>query len=98
CTPTEYRMMAKLDNLDKYNLDHLHSAVSAGEPLNREVVEQFRKHFNLTVRDGYGQTESTLLIGFLKDTEQRPGSMGKAIPGSRVAVVDDEGNKVDTNV
>ena len=91
-------MMAKLDNLDKYNLDHLHSAVSAGEPLNREVVEQFRKHFNLTVRDGYGQTESTLLIGFLKDTEQRPGSMGKAIPGSRVAVVDDEGNKVDTNV
>lgn len=66
CTPTEYRMMAKLDNLDQYNLDHLHSAVSAGEPLNREVVEQFRKHFNLTVRDGYGQTESTLLIGFLK--------------------------------
>lgn len=98
CTPTEYRMMAKLDNLDKYNLDHLHSAVSAGEPLNREVVEQFRKHFNLTVRDGYGQTESTLLIGFLKDTEPRPGSMGKAIPGSRVAVVDDDGNKVDTNV
>lgn len=66
CTPTEYRMMAKLDNLQEYNLEHLHSAVSAGEPLNREVVEQFRNNFNLTVRDGYGQTESTLLIGFLK--------------------------------
>ena len=59
CTPTEYRMMAKLDNLQEYNLEHLHSAVSAGEPLNREVVEQFRNNFNLTVRDGYGQTEST---------------------------------------
>lgn len=98
CTPTEYRMMAKLNNLQDYNLEHLHSAVSAGEPLNREVVEQFRKNFNLTVRDGYGQTESTLLIGFLKDTEPRPGSMGKEIPGSHVTVVDDDGKKVDTNV
>ena len=42
CTPTEYRMMAKLQNLDDYHLEHLHSAVSAGEPLNREVVEQFK--------------------------------------------------------
>ena len=98
CTPTEYRMMAKLDNLQEYNLEHLHSAVSAGEPLNREVVEQFRNNFNLTVRDGYGQTESTLLIGFLKDTKSRPGSMGKEIPGSRVTIVDDEGQPVETNV
>ena len=66
CTPTEYRMMAKLSHLEQYNLEYLHSAVSAGEPLNREVVEQFKRHFNITVRDGYGQTESTLLIGFLK--------------------------------
>ena len=91
CTPTEYRMMAKLDNLQEYNLEHLHSVVSAGEPLNREVVEQFRNNFNLTVRDGYGQTESTLLIGFFKS---RPGSMGKEIPGSRVTIVDDEDNRL----
>ncbi|RXS15523.1 acyl-CoA synthetase MbcS [Staphylococcus saprophyticus] len=91
CTPTEYRLMAKLPNLTDYNLEHLHSAVSAGEPLNREVVEKFQNRFNLTVRDGYGQTESTLLIGFLKDTESRPGSMGKAIPGSHVTVINDEG-------
>ncbi len=97
CTPTEYRMMAKLQNLNDYDLTHLHSAVSAGEPLNREVVEQFKKYFNLTVRDGYGQTESTLLIGFLKDTPQRIGSMGKGIPGSSVTVVDDEGNSVPAN-
>ena len=50
------------------------------------------------MRDGYGQTESTLLIGFLKDTKSRPGSMGKEIPGSRVTIVDDEGQPVETNV
>ena len=94
CTPTEYRMMAKLSHLEQYNLEYLHSAVSAGEPLNREVVEQFKRHFNITVRDGYGQTESTLLIGFLKDTEPRMGSMGKGIPGSFVTVIDDDGKRL----
>ncbi|AGZ25421.1 MULTISPECIES: acyl-CoA synthetase MbcS [Staphylococcus] len=98
CTPTEYRMMAKLQNLDDYHLEHLHSAVSAGEPLNREVVEQFKKYFNITVRDGYGQTESTLLIGFLKDTASRPGAMGKSIPGSYTTIIDDDGNEVEPNV
>lgn len=95
CTPTEYRLMAKLPNLTDYNLEYLHSAVSAGEPLNREVVEKFQTNFNLTVRDGYGQTESTLLIGFLKDTESRPGSMGKAIPGSHVTVINDDGERAE---
>lgn len=95
CTPTEYRLMAKLPNLTDYNLEYLHSAVSAGEPLNREVVEKFQTNFNLTVRDGYGQTESTLLIGFLKDTESRPGSMGKAIPGSHVTVINDDSERAE---
>ncbi|MBI5975581.1 acyl-CoA synthetase MbcS [Staphylococcus canis] len=97
CTPTEYRMMSKLKHLESYDLSHLHSAVSAGEPLNRDVVEKFKRHFDLIVRDGYGQTESTLLIGFLKDTEPRIGSMGKAIPGSGVTIVDDDGHEVPVN-
>ncbi|MGQ0453255.1 AMP-binding protein, partial [Bacillus sp. SS-TM] len=63
CTPTEYRLMAKVEDLSQYNLEALHSAVSAGEPLNREVIETFKKHFHITVRDGYGQTENTLLVG-----------------------------------
>lgn len=44
------------------------------------------------MRDGYGQTESTLVIGLLKDVKGKPGSMGKAIPGSEVTIIDDEGN------
>src|SRR5690606_7301602 len=65
CTPTEYRMMAKVEQLERFDLSALRSAVSAGEPLNREVIDTFRKHFGVEVRDGYGQTENTLLVGTL---------------------------------
>lgn len=91
CTPTEYRLMAKVDNLADYQLPNLHSAVSAGEPLNREVIDIFRKYFNIDVRDGYGQTENTLLVGVTKGMELRPGSMGKPTPGNRVEIINDEG-------
>ncbi len=52
--------MAKVNNLDEFNLTSLQSAVSAGEPLNREVIDTFERYFNVDVRDGYGQTENTL--------------------------------------
>ncbi|WP_085991234.1 acyl-CoA synthetase MbcS [Oceanobacillus senegalensis] len=94
CTPTEYRLMAKLDNLSDYQLSSLHSAVSAGEPLNREVIDQFEKYFGVTVRDGYGQTENTLLLGFLKGMKVKPGSMGKPTPGNHVQLIDEDGKPV----
>ncbi|MBB6453252.1 acetyl-CoA synthetase [Salirhabdus euzebyi] len=97
CTPTEYRLMAKVDNLDDYTLPSLHSAVSAGEPLNREVIDTFRKHFNITVRDGYGQTENTLLLGIMKNMEVKPGSMGKPTPGNEVEIIDENGEAVPVN-
>ncbi|MGO0061354.1 acyl-CoA synthetase [Brevibacillus fluminis] len=93
-TPTEYRMMAKVTDLDAYKLRALRSAVSAGEPLNREVIDTFRRVFNVTVRDGYGQTENTLMIGTFVGMEPRPGSMGKPSPVVNVAIIDDEGNPV----
>src|SRR5699024_9004593 len=77
-----------------YQLPALHSAVSAGEPLNREVIDTFRKYFNMTVRDGYGQTENTLLLGFMKGMKVKPGSMGKTTPGNDVATIDDDGKPV----
>ncbi|MGE6259358.1 acyl-CoA synthetase MbcS [Heyndrickxia sporothermodurans] len=91
CTPTEYRLMAKVDHLEQYQLKHIHSAVSAGEPLNREVIDTFKKHFHINVRDGYGQTENTLLVGITKEMELKPGSMGKPTPGNRVEVIDEHG-------
>ncbi|KWW20071.1 acyl--CoA ligase [Peribacillus simplex] len=92
CTPTEYRLMAKVDNLDDYDLSHLHSAVSAGEPLNQKVFEVFKNHFHIEVRDGYGQTENTLLVGVTKGMEIKLGSMGKPTPGNHVEIIDDSGN------
>ncbi|MBM7704290.1 acyl-CoA synthetase MbcS [Metabacillus iocasae] len=92
CTPTEYRLMAKVDGLHNYTLNTLHSAVSAGEPLNREVIDTFKKYFNIEVRDGYGQTENTLLVGVLKGMEIKPGSMGRPTPGNQVEIINDEGN------
>ncbi|MCG8396638.1 acyl--CoA ligase [Bacillus atrophaeus] len=92
CTPTEYRLMAKVEGLETYDLSVLHSAVSAGEPLNREVIDVFQKYFGVKVRDGYGQTESTLLVGVLKDMDIKPGSMGKPTPGNQVEIINEDGD------
>jgi acyl-coenzyme A synthetase/AMP-(fatty) acid ligase len=89
--PTEYRLMAKLDGLERYDLSVLRHAVSAGEPLNPEVIRTFRDIFGVTVRDGYGQTENTLLVGNYPDMEIRPGSMGRPAPGQDVRIIDEEG-------
>ncbi|MDA3128967.1 acyl-CoA synthetase MbcS [Aliibacillus thermotolerans] len=94
CTPTEYRLMVKVDNLQSYNLSKLRSAVSAGEPLNRPVIEAFKNAFDINVRDGYGQTENTLLVGTLEGMEIKPGSMGKPTPGNKVEIIDEDGNPV----
>ncbi|REB06541.1 acyl--CoA ligase [Sporosarcina sp. BI001-red] len=91
CTPTEYRFMAKAEDLSSYDLSSLRSAVSAGEPLNKEVIDTFENVFSLQVRDGYGQTENTLLVGTMIGMDARPGSMGKPTPGNRVEIVNDEG-------
>jgi len=58
------------------------------------VIEVFLKNFGVKVRDGYGQTENTLLIATLKDIEEKPGSMGKPTPGNRISIVDDNGEEL----
>jgi len=97
CTPTEYRMMAKLDDVSDFNLSHLHTAVSAGEALNREVIDVFKNVFNIKIRDGYGQTESTLLIANLNTDETKIGSMGQPLLKEYIEVVDEEGNPLPAN-
>lgn len=98
CTPTEYRLMAKTEGLSRYDLSKLRCAVSAGEPLNLEVINTFQHHFDITIRDGYGQTESTLIIAALKDDPIRIGSMGKSIAPGIAEIIDDQGNPVPPGV
>ncbi len=91
--PTIYRLLVQED-LKAYSFPHLRSCVGAGEPLNPEVIEIWRAATGLTVRDGYGQTESVLLCGNPPDGEVRLGSMGRPLPGQHLAVIDDDGNEL----
>jgi acyl-coenzyme A synthetase/AMP-(fatty) acid ligase len=88
--PTVYRMLV-LEDLAAYGFPRLRSCVSAGEPLNPEVIETWRRGTGLTIRDGYGQTETVCLVANFPDLPVRPGSMGKPTPGFEVAVVDEAG-------
>ncbi len=90
--PTEYRMLSKLDALQTAHLPRLRHAVSAGEPLNPEVIERFQQTLGLTIHDGYGQTENSLLVANAPGAPVRIGSMGLPTPGHDVAVLDDSGH------
>ncbi len=91
--PTEFRMLVKED-LSRLRVARLRECVSAGEPLNPEVIRAWREATGLTIRDGYGQTETILLVGNLAGMPVRPGSMGLPTPGHRVDVVDESGEPV----
>jgi acetyl-CoA synthetase/medium-chain acyl-CoA synthetase len=96
--PTAYRMLI-VEDLSQYNLAALRHCVGAGEPLNPEVIDSWLKQTGLTIRDGYGQTETVLLCANFpaKDLPIKPGSMGKPAPGIILNVIDDEGNIVPDN-
>ena len=89
--PTEFRLLVKED-LSKLQLPALRECVSAGEPLNPEVIRAWHDATGLTIRDGYGQTETILLVGNFPGMPVRPGSMGLPMPGHRVEVIDEAGN------
>ena len=88
--PTVYRLLV-LEDLAQYDMSNLHHCTSAGEPLNPEVIKQWQDGTGLTIYDGYGQTESVLLIGNYRCLPVIPGSMGKPVPGFHISVVDEEG-------
>jgi len=92
-TPTEYRLFAQLPDMGKYKLT-LHDALSAGEPLNVEPIEAFKRAFGVTIRDGYGQTESICLVCNYPGLDVKPGAMGKPTPGPGVILIDEEGKPV----
>ncbi len=90
--PTEYRLEAKLPELgSRWKLPKLRHVVSAGEPLNPEVLARWKEAFGHTILDGYGQTENSLLVANRPGLAVRPGSMGKPTPGHDVDVVDEDG-------
>ena len=91
--PTVWRLFIQED-LASFPV-RLREVIGAGEPLNPEVIEQVRKAWGLTLRDGYGQTETTAQIGNSPGQTLKPGSMGRPLPGYRVALLDLDGNEAD---
>ncbi len=91
--PTAYRMMV-LEDLKSYDLSSLRHCTGAGEPLNPEVMKVWEEGTGLTIYDGYGQTETALLVANYRCMAVKPGSMGKPTPGFHVAIVDDDGNEL----
>ena len=88
--PTIYRMLA-LEDLSGFRPAKLRHCVGAGEPLNPEIIDIWRRATGITIRDGYGQTETGLLCGSFPCIEPRFGSMGKPAPGIELRVVDNDG-------
>jgi acyl-coenzyme A synthetase/AMP-(fatty) acid ligase len=86
--PTEYRVIAKRATLRP--LAQLRGMVAAGEALNPEVLRAWHEATGLEIRDGYGQTETGQITGTPLHTGARPGSMGRALPGMGLSVVDGE--------
>jgi acetyl-CoA synthetase/medium-chain acyl-CoA synthetase len=91
--PTEYRLLVKQE-LGRWKLARLRHCTGAGEPLNPEVIHAWRDAYGLLIHDGYGQTESTLLVANLPGVPIRPGSMGRPFPGHEIAIIDDAGNRL----
>ncbi|WP_442808771.1 AMP-binding protein [Trinickia soli] len=87
--PTVWRMLVQ-EPLGSYAVS-LREIVGAGEPLNPEVIERVKSAWGITIRDGYGQTETTCQIGNSPGQPVVPGSMGRPMPGYRVELVDPDG-------
>jgi acetyl-CoA synthetase len=91
--PTVWRMLVNED-LASYRTG-LRAVVSAGEPLNPEVIDRVERAWGLTIRDGYGQTETTALVGNSPGQPVKPGSMGRPLPGYRVELLGPDGRPGD---
>ncbi len=92
--PTVWRMLINADLSG--GCGSLRELIGAGEPLNPEVIEQVRKAWGLTIRDGFGQTETTAQIGNTPGAVVKPGSMGRPLPGVPVVLVDPVTNEPST--
>jgi len=91
--PTVWRMLIQED-LAAWPVK-LRELVSAGEPLNPEVIQRVRDAWKLTIRDGYGQTETSCIVGNSPGQPVKPGSMGRPLPGFRIALLDADDEPAD---
>jgi acetyl-CoA synthetase len=92
CAPATVWRMFVQEDLRSFAV-RFRELVSAGEPLNPEVILKVAKCWGITIREGFGQTENTLLIGNFPGQPVRPGAMGRPTPGHSIALLDGEGHE-----
>ena len=95
CPPTMYRMLMRED-VDQYDLSSLVYSTTAGEALNPDIFEYWKKHTGLTIYEGFGQTETPLTVANLTNSVPRPGSMGKPMPLYRTRILREDGTDCNT--
>jgi acetyl-CoA synthetase len=89
--PTVWRILIRQD-LEAWKSPHLRELVGAGEPLNPEVISRVREAWGITIRDGFGQTESSVMIANTPGQVVVPGAVGRPLPGFEVNLLDGDGN------
>lgn len=92
--PTMYRMFIK-EGIENYDLSNLKYSTIAGEALNPEVYNRWLEYTGLKLMEGFGQTETVLVVANLPGMEPKPGSMGKPTPLYNVDIVDEDGNSLE---
>jgi acetyl-CoA synthetase/medium-chain acyl-CoA synthetase len=95
--PTLFRILLQQD-LTHFTPRALRHTTGGGEPFNPEIIERWHEHTGVTIRECYGQTETTILVGQYAPLPVRPGSLGLPSPGVEVAVVDDAGQELPPGV
>jgi len=92
--PTVWRMMIQADLQSYKGRLKLRELIGAGEPLNPEVIDQVKAAWGITIRDGFGQTETTAVVGNTPGQIVKPASMGRPLPGYQVKMIDGDGHVV----
>ena len=97
-TPAEYAALAELRELARFHPPQLRRLVSTGDWLDPAVAHVFEETWGLTIHDGYGQAESNIVVANSAEAGFKHGSLGRALPGHQVAVIDEQGNELPPGV
>ena len=94
CPPTMYRMLS-LEDVDAYDLSSVHRYTTAGEALNPDLFEFWKQHTGKEIYEGFGQTESPVIVANMVGSTPRPGSMGRPVPFANIEIQRDDGSRCD---
>jgi acyl-coenzyme A synthetase/AMP-(fatty) acid ligase len=97
-SPAEYRALAGLRELDRFRSPRLRRLVSTGDYLEPEIIEAFEERWGMTIHDGYGQAETNIVVANGAESGFKPGSLGHALPGQHVGIIDADGNELPVGI